>query len=68
MFTFYFFMCSCPVSLIPLIKETLFYLLYILVSVEMIICAWVYFCTLFCSMIYVYVFVPVSYCFELCSL
>ena len=66
-FFFFFFTCSFPVFLAPLVEETVFSPLYILASFVvdyLTIGAWVYFKALYpVPLICISIFVPVPYCF-----
>ena len=68
---FIFFTCSYPVFPVLLIKQTFFSPLYILASSiinQVTIGVWVYLWTFYpVPLIYMSVFVPVSYCFDCCS-
>ena len=68
---FHSFTCSCPVFPAPLIEEAVFSPLYILPSFikdKVTICAWVYLWAFYpVPLIYISVFVPVSYCLGYCS-
>ena len=66
MFRFHSFTCSCPVFPAPLIEETIFSSLYIIASfvkdkfpIDVWVYQWVFYLV---SLVFVSVFVPVSYC------
>ena len=70
-FYFHSFICSFPVFPAPFIEETIYLPLYVpalLVIDQLTIGAWVYFWAFYSiPLIYISVFVPVSYCFDDCS-
>ena len=70
-FNFIFFTCSCPVFPGAFIEEAVFVPLYILASFlknKVPIGAWVYFWAFYLvPLVYISVFVPVSYCLDDCS-
>ena len=67
----YSFICSCPVFPATLIEEAAFAPLYIFVTfvkTKVLICAWVYFWAFYLvPLVYITVFVPVSYSLDDCS-
>jgi len=67
----YSFICSCPVFPATFIEEAVFVPLYIFVTFvknKVLICAWVYFWAFYLvPLVYITVFVPVSYPLDDCS-